>query len=439
MSVLVVGLSHRSAPVAVLERVAVAAEEVTKVLNELRQAPHVDESLVLSTCNRVEVYAEVDKFHGGVSAVSELLAEVSGVPLDTLTPHLYVHYEDRAVQHLFSVACGLDSMVVGEGQILGQLRTAYRVATEERATGRVLGPLVQRALRVGKRARSETAIDRAGASLVGAGLELSAMALGNMSGRPALVVGAGSMGALAGASLRRAGVGDIVVANRTAPAAQRLAATLGGRAAGLDRLAELFAAADVVVSATGAAGTVIQAKVVAAGVRARNGRPLFVLDLALPRDVELAVRELPGVTVVDLDALSSTLEAGSSAQEVEVVRRLVTEDVGEFLAEQRSARVAPTVIALRSKAAQVVDAEIGRLAGRLPAMDERSREEVSASMRRVVEKLLHGPTVRVQQLAVEPGGDSYADALRELFGLDPATVGAVARASVRVEAAEPLP
>ncbi len=434
-----VGLSYRSAPVPLLERLAVAADEVTKVLHELRQAPHVAESLVLSTCNRVEVYADVYKFHGGVSAVSELLAGVSGVPLETLTQHLYVHYEDRAVQHLFSVACGLDSMVVGEGQILGQLRAAYRVATEEGGTGRVLEPLVQRALRVGKRARSETGIDQAGASLVGAGLDLAPPAIGPLAGRPALVIGAGSMSALAGASLRRAGVGAITVANRTAAGAQRLADALGGAAVGLDRLAEAVAAADLVVSATGAAGTVVGVDEVAAGVRARSGRPLFVLDLALPRDVDPAVAALPGVTVVDLEALSTALDGGSTALEVDAVRRIVTDEVGDFLAEQRSARVAPTVVALRSKAAEVVDLELARLAGRLPTLDERSRREVAAAVRRVVDKLLHGPTVRVKELAVEPGGDSYAAALRELFDLDPATAEVVARANVLVEAEESLP
>ncbi|MGI8697962.1 MAG: glutamyl-tRNA reductase [Mycobacteriales bacterium] len=436
MSVLAVGLSHRSAPVPLLERTAVAADELAKVLHELRDAPHVGESLVLSTCNRVEVYADVDKFHGGVSAVSELLAQVSGVPLETLTPHLYVHYEDRAVQHLFSVACGLDSMVVGEDQILGQLRTAYRVAIEEGATGRVLGPLVQRALRVGKRARSETEIDRAGASRVGAGLELAAAAIGPLAGRPALVVGAGSMSALAGASLRRAGVGEITVVNRSAAAAERLAATLDGRAVGLDRLSESMAGVDLVVSATGAAGTVVGEDAVAAGVRARSGRPLFVLDLALPRDVDPAVRTLPGVTVVDLEVLSAALAGGPSSREVEAVRRIVAEEVGDFLGAQRSARVAPTVVALRSKAADVVDAELARLTGRLPDLDERSRREVADAVRRVVEKLLHGPSVRVKELAVEPGGDSYAEALRKLFDLDPAAPGAVARASVGVESAE---
>jgi len=438
VSVLAVGLSHRSAPVPLLERLAVAADEVTKVLHQLRQAPHVEESLVLSTCNRVEVYAEVDKFHGGVSAVSELLAEVSGVPLETLTPHLYVHYEDRAVQHLFSVACGLDSMVVGEGQILGQLRAAYRAATDSDTTGRVLGPLVQRALRVGKRARSETGIDRAGASLVGAGLDLAAAAVGPLAGKAALVVGAGSMGALAAAALRRTGIAQITIANRTPAGAERLAASLDGRAVGLDRLADSFAVADVVVAATGAAATVVRRETVAAGVRARSGRPLFVLDLALPRDVDPAVRELAGVTLVDLEALSTALAGGTTARDVEAVRRIVAEEVGALLAEQRSARVAPTVVALRSKAADVVDAELVRLAGRLPGLDERSRREVAAALRRVVEKLLHGPTVRVKELAVEPGGDSYAEALRELFDLDSATVEAVGRASVRVEAAESL-
>lgn len=438
MSLLVVGLSYRSAPVPVLEQVAVAVDELAKVLHELRQAAHVEESMVLSTCHRVEVYADVDKFHGGVSAVSELLAAAAAVPMETLSPHLYVHYDDRAVQHLFSVACGLESMVVGEGQILGQLRGAYRLAEEAGTTGRTLGRLVQRALRVGKRARAETGIERAGASLVGAGLELAVQTLGPLAGRRALLVGAGSMSALAGAALRRAGVGPITVVNRSAARADRLAATLGGSAVPLTGLGDAVAAADLIVSATGAPGEVLTAAAVAAGARARAGRPLFVLDLALPRDVDLAVRRLANVTVVDLEALSGTLDGAGSTADVDAVRRLVTAEVGQFLAEQRSAGVAPTVVALRSQAAHVVEIELARLTGRLPALDERSREEIAVAMGRVVDKLLHGPTVRVKELAVEPGGDSYAEALRELFGLDPATPGAVARANVAVEAEEGL-
>lgn len=435
MSILVVGLSYRSAPVPLLERASVPADDLPKVLHDLLQGACVREALVLSTCNRVEIYADVDKFHGGVADISQHLAWTSGVPLEDLTPHLYVHYEDRAVQHVFSVACGLDSMVVGEGQILGQLRVAYRVAQEQGASGRVLGALVQSALRVGKRAHSETDIDRAGASLVGSGLELAEGVLGALPGRAGLVVGAGSMSALAAASLRRAGLVDLTVLNRSRANAERLAGEVDGRAAGIGDLVEHLRHADLVVSSTGATGMVITADDVSAALPARSGRPLFLLDLALPRDVDPGVRELPGVTLVDLEALRTALAGRAAEQDLEAVRRIVTAEVGAFLGWQRSVRVAPTVVALRDQAAAVVESELTRLSGRLPDLDDRARAEVAGTVRRVVDKLLHGPTVRVKQLAEEPGGDVYADAVRALFGLDPARPAAVTRAAVGVEEA----
>ncbi len=433
MSVLVVGLSHRTAPVPVLERVSVAAVEPAKLLHALLAAPHVDEALVLATCNRVEAYVDATKFHGGVQDVSELLATASGVALETLTPHLYVHYEDRAVQHLFTVACGLDSMVVGEQQILGQLRAAYRVARDEDAVGRSLGSLAQHALRVGKRVRTDTGIDRAGQSLVTVGLDLAEQALGRLDGRVGVLVGAGSMSALAGATMMRRGVHRVTIANRSHDNAARLADALAGAPATLSELVTAVRDADLLVSCTGATGTVVSADAIRRAMTGRAGRPLFVLDLALPRDVEPAVRELPGVTVADLESMSTVLEGEEGSRDVEEARRIVTDEVGAFLARQRSVRVAPTVTALRAKAQEVVDAELLRLAGRLPDLDERSRLEVAATVSRVVDKLLHAPTVRVKELAESPGGDSYAEALRELFALNPIATEAVLRADVVVE------
>jgi glutamyl-tRNA reductase len=297
MSVLAVGLSHKSAPVATLERAALTGDSLGKLLHDVFHSPDVAGAFVVSTCNRVEVYAEVDKFHGGVSAISELLARHAGVPLSELTPHLYVHYEDRAIQHLLSVACGLDSMVIGESQILGQVRQALRIAGEQGTLGRALSDLGSAALRAGKRAHTETGIDRAGASLVSVGLAAAAERLGAppdgpvpdgpvpdgpvpdgpvpdgpvpdaLAGRSVLVVGAGSMSSLAVATAARMGAGRIVVANRSAARAQRLAATasVSATAADLSRLPEAIAAADLVVSCTGAPGHVITANDVAAAL-----------------------------------------------------------------------------------------------------------------------------------------------------------------------------
>jgi glutamyl-tRNA reductase len=429
MSLLAIGLSHRSAPVELLERAALGSDGIAKLLGNLADAEHVDEVLVLATCNRLEVHAEVRKFHGGVQDVSELLAEHTGVPLETLTDHLYVHYEDRAVQHLFAVAAGLDSMVVGEQQILGQLRVALVTARTEQTLGRSLSPLVDAALRVGKRAHSETGIDRAGRSLVSVAIDLAAQAHGDLRGKRAVVVGAGSMSSLAASGLRDRGVADLAIVNRTAQRAERLAATVGGRAIPLGSLAAAVAEADVVVSCTGAVGTMVPA----AALAGRGGRAVVALDLALPRDIDPAARSLPGVTVIDLETLHGVLEAEEVVADVEAVRRIVTDEVGRYLARQRAGRVAPTVVGLRDPAQQVVEPELTRLLGRLPDADERTTREVRHAVERVVDKLLHTPTVRVKELAETSDGDSYAEVLRELFSLDASATAVVGRADIAVE------
>jgi glutamyl-tRNA reductase len=426
MSVLVVGLSHHTAPVSVLERAALTGDPLAKLLTDTVESEHVSEVVVLSTCNRIEVYAEVEKFHGGVADVSELLGRHTALGRDALTPHLYVHYEDRAVQHLFGVACGLDSMVVGEGQILGQVKAALALAQELGTAGRVLNELVQQALRVGKRAHAQTGIDRAGQSLVSIGLDHGREAIGRLDGLRALVVGAGSMSALAATTLMRAGVGEIAVANRTYQRALRLAEAVRGRAVPLEAVPAELLRADLVISCTGADEILIDAVQVREALAARGGRPMFLLDLALPRDVDPAVRELDGVHLVDLERLSGTGGVAAAA-DVEAVRRIVAEEVAAFALWQRTSQVAPTVVALRSMAADVVAAELARLNGRLPGLGEHDREEIARTVRRVVDKLLHVPTVRVKELAGGPDGHAYAAALRELFDLDLKAVEAVTR------------
>ncbi|MFI6093713.1 glutamyl-tRNA reductase [Streptomyces sp. NPDC051218] len=557
MSLLVVGLSHRSAPVSVLERAALTADAQAKLLQDALAAEPAAEAAVLATCNRIELYADVDKFHAGVAELSTLLAQHSGVGLEELTPYLYVHYEDRAVHHLFSVACGLDSMVVGEGQILGQIKDALARSQELHTAGRLLNDLFQQALRVGKRAHSETGIDRAGQSLVTFGLEQLA---GRepvetwAKGKRALVIGAGSMSSLAAATLARAGVHEVVVANRTLDRAHRLAEILaeGGtgtiaRAVPMDEVAAELTRADVAVSCTGATGLVLTAEAVAAGVSDRTGTPavvgapraaggastatpaprasaevpadpdeacplglsgdgtvgrgvgfsvmgeeavagmdaatleqhaawvdnapaerrddpqreadtitalaaavtatgrvpenrrrpsivetgnvlLALLDLAMPRDIDGAAHRIDGVRLVDIESLAEASADAPMADDVERVRAIVSDEVAAFGAAQRAAHITPTVVALRTMAAEVVANEIARLDGRLPGLPEKERAEITQTVRRVVDKLLHAPTVRVKQLASEPGGAGYADALRTLFDLDPQTVAAVSRA-----------
>ncbi|WP_393079812.1 glutamyl-tRNA reductase [Streptomyces sp. LN704] len=583
MSLLVVGLSHRSAPVSVLERATLTADTQVKLVQDTVAAEPAAEAAVLATCNRIELYADVDKFHAGVAELSTLLAQHSGVGLEELTPHLYVHYEDRAVHHLFSVACGLDSMVVGEGQILGQIKDALAASQELHTAGRLLNDLFQQALRVGKRAHSETGIDRAGQSLVTFGLEqLSSGAPVDVwaKGKRALVIGAGSMSSLAAATLARAGVAEIVIANRTPDRAQRLAQILneneGGawdvtaRAVPMDAVPVELTRADVAVSCTGATGLVLTAGSVEAAVAGRTGqgvvqgvgsartapdagfartasgtavdahaplaptsvgtedncplevstvqgtagfsvlgeaavagmgaaeleqhaawvdkgdaaarapraaglldpeadteaiaalaaavavvgrvperrrpepvaeapRPapvLALLDLAMPRDIDAAVHRLLGVRLVDIESLAEASADAPMAADVDQVRRIVADEVAAFSAALRAAHITPTVVALRTMAADLVASEIARLDGRLPDLDDKQRGEITQTVRRVVDKLLHAPTVRVKQLAAEPGGAGYADALRTLFDLDPETVASVSRAENNTENAK---
>ncbi|MEV6546879.1 glutamyl-tRNA reductase [Streptomyces sp. NPDC051665] len=555
MSLLVVGLSHRSAPVSLLERATLNADAQVKLLQDTVAAEPAAEAAVLATCNRIELYADVDKFHAGVAELSTLLAQHSGVGLDELTPYLYVHYEDRAVHHLFSVACGLDSMVVGEGQILGQIKDSLATAQELHSAGRLLNELFQQALRVGKRAHSETGIDRAGQSLVTFGLQQlsSGTAVEAWAkGKRALVIGAGSMSSLAAATLARAGVAEIVVANRTSDRAERLAQIItespetdvSARAVPMDSVPFELTRADVAVSCTGATGLVLTAETVADAVEGRvsqdaavgrtavadvvrdelpptsvgteDGCPLDLsavqgasgfsvmgeaavagmdaatleqhaawvggsavdrreaarrtpeaeaelitelaamaatvgriperrrpepvahiprpapvlsfLDLAMPRDVDAAVHRVAGVRLVDIESLAEASADAPMAADVDAVRRIVSDEVAAFGAAQRAAHITPTVVALRAMAAEVVAGEIARLDGRLPGLDDKHRAEITQTVRRVVDKLLHAPTVRVKQLAAEPGGAGYADALRTLFDLDQETVASVSRA-----------
>ncbi len=428
MTVLVVGLSHRSAPVEVLERAAVAADDVPKLVVEMLRAEHVAEAMLVSTCNRVEVYAVVDAFHGGLADVSAVLGRHTGMALPELTEHVYVHYAGSAVQHMFAVASGLDSMVVGEAQILGQLREAYSTAAEAGTVGRVLHELAQQALRVGKRVHADTGIDTAGSSVVSEALADAAEALdGTLAGRRAVLVGAGAMGSLAAAHLRRAGAAEIVVLNRTPERARRLAETTSGhgtpsRAGTLDTLATELADADLLVACTGAVGVVVERD----AVHHRHDRPLAICDLGLPHDVDPAVAALPGVRLIDLATLQHRLAEGPRGTAVARAQELVANEAQSYLAAQRSAEVTPTVTALRRRASEVIDAELLRLDARLPKLDVAVREEFAHSVRRVVDKLLHTPTVQVKKLAAGPDGDSYAEALRTLFELDPQTPAAVA-------------
>ncbi|KAA1422143.1 glutamyl-tRNA reductase [Mumia zhuanghuii] len=442
MSVLVVGVSHRSAPVSVLERVALDGDAIAKVAQNALDADHVTESLVVSTCNRVEVYVEADRFHGSVEDISELLVAHSGLSRNDLLRHIYVHYDDAAVAHLFGVASGLDSMVVGESQILGQVRTALQRGQDDATVGPALNLLFQQALRIAKRGHAETGIDKAGPSLVAASLEAVARSGHRLEDMRVLVVGAGAMAALAATTAARRGVAHVSVANRTDASAERLAASVGGSSVRWADLSDALGEADLVISCTGATGTVIGIDQVRAATAGRT-TPYVLIDLALPRDIDEEVAGLPGVMVLGLAELQAMLTDEHGAADVEAVRGIVAGEVAAFLSARHVAKVTPTVVALRSMATSVVDSELERLEGRLRDVDPQVVAELRQTVRRVADKLLHQPTVRIKEMAGRPDALAYANALADLFALDPGTVDAVsavdraASASTDVAGGEP--
>jgi glutamyl-tRNA reductase len=418
MTVLVVGISHRSAPITLLEQLAIDRDGTTKLVEDVLANPHVAEAAALVTCNRLEIYAAVDRFHGSVEDISQRLLAPADGTVESLLPHLYVHYDDGAVSHLFRVAAGLDSMAVGEAQVLGQTKAALTRGQEQGSVGPILNTLFQQALRVGKRAHAETGIDRAAPTLVSAALDRAAPDLG---GRRVVVGGAGGMAGLAAATVVRRDAGEGVVVNRSRERGERLAGEYDGRWAPLTELASEVADADVVVACAGATGVLLDRAAVAAA-----DRPLALVDLALPHDIDPSVADLPGVTLVTLADLAEDLRDSEAGQEVEAVRTIVTAEVEAFVSARRQAQMTPTVVALRSMATDVVESEMARLERRLPGLDETTRSELQQTLRRVTDKLVHQPTVRAKELG-DRDAVSYATALAELFALDPEAVDAMTR------------
>jgi glutamyl-tRNA reductase len=417
MSILVVSVSHKSTSVSHLAELALESHASTKLAEQLVDSEHIDEALVLSTCNRTELYASVSRFHGALDDATQALADVAGLRAGEVRSLCAVFFDEGAVAHMFSVASGLDSLVVGESQVLGQVKSALALGQTHQTVGPVLNSLFQQAIRVGKRVHTETGIGVAGRSLVSAAYALLSEEIGELAGCRVLVVGAGAMAGLAARTAAADGA-FVTCANRTLARAERLAQAVSGTAVALPDLSDALAATDVLVTCTGARTLTI-------GVDDLAGTPVRgVVDLALPADVAPEVAE-HAICLVNLDRLVSDQLDGASAQEIDDARALVRDEVANFLALRRAAQVAPTVVALRSMASDVVTGELRRLEARLPHLDDHERQQIQHSMRRIVEKLLHAPTVRVQELSSEPDAVDYAAALRVLFALDPQTVAAV--------------
>jgi glutamyl-tRNA reductase len=420
VSVVVVGLNHRTVPLDVLERMTVNDARLPKALYDLRTRPNLSEAVVLSTCNRTEIYAVAERYHGAIDDIRSFLTDVSGLNIDAFADHVYAYHDDFAVSHLFKVASGLDSAVVGETEILGQVRTAFERAEDEGATAAVLARLFGRALAVGRRARAETGIARGTTSVSQAAVEMATERLGTLDGRTILVLGAGEIGAgMAVALAATPGLGEILVANRTRARAAKLAARTGGRVVDFGELATALVTADVMLTSTGAPDLIIDRSDIEAVVEHREGRPLLIVDVAMPRDVDAAVATVEGVTLLDMDDLRAFAESGIAERrkEIAAVQAIVDDEVARYFDDLAAREVAPLIADLRAHAESVRTAELERFAARLADLDPKERVAVEALTRGIVNKLLHEPTVRLKDAPGTPKADRLADALRTLFGL----------------------
>lgn len=417
VSVLVVGFNYRTAPVALLERLAIPQERLGKAIHSLVSRDHVAEAVVLSTCNRVEVYASVTRYHGAMGDLRSFFGEWAGLAPEDFASVAYDYFDEGAAAHLFAVVSGLDSMVVGERQIHLQVRQAFKDAQAHGSAGRMLGTLFRQALRVGRRVRGETDLSAGGASMVDAGIEAAERVLDDIAGRSVLLVGAGKMGGLAATRLAER-VRSITVTNRTPEKAGYLAERVGGRVVPMTGLWREVAEADFVVTSTAATHPVLLREDIQAAMRDRSDRPLVVLDLAVPRDVEPGCGAVPGVTVLDIDDVRRLSTAGATGAAVSKAREIVDEEVAGFASWTRSVSVDPVIAALRTRADEVRRGELDRVSGKLAGLDDRQRQAVEAMSKAIVARLLHEPTVRLKQIAERRGAEQYTNAVQELFDLD---------------------
>ncbi len=419
MSVIVVGLNHRTAPVELRERVAVPSSRMVKALHDLSGREHLAEVVLLSTCNRTEIYARSTKFHSAVSDVLEFLSEQGSAPPEDFSEHLYTYYDDSAVSHLFGVAAGLDSMILGEDEILGQVRGAWQLAESEGASGQAMARVFRHAIELGKRVRTDTAIGRRALSVSSAAVALAERTMFSLRGRSVLILGAGDVAEGLGRALIAAGVGEVVVANRTHARAVALAERLGGRAVPLGDLQDVLTSVDVLLTATDSTEVHVERADVEAVMERRGGVPLLIVDVAVPRDVDPGAAQIPGVTLHDVDDLHQLTEAAMDERrrEVDTVREIIGEELERFQTDRAAREVAPLVTSLRDRAEAVRQSELLRFRTKLGALDEETRNAVDALTHGIINKLLHEPTVRLKEAAGTARGELYSDALSSLFDI----------------------
>lgn len=423
MPIVVVGLNHRSADISLLERLSVSEERLPKALHQLGTYEHVVEGAILSTCNRIEIYAVVSKFHGGAQDLRNFLAEFCHVAPEDFADRMYTYHDESALRHLLRVAAGVDSMVVGESEILGQVRRSFQRAADEGLVHRVLGAAFRRAARAGKRARTETAIGRNPVSVSSAAVDLARRAFvdGDLTGKRVAIVGAGKMGRLAARALADAGATDLVVVNRTEEKGTDLASIFDAEALPLARVADAIRDADILISSTTAAQTVIDRPLLESALEGRSeGKPLFIVDIAVPRDVDPAATSLPGVVLRDIDDLKGVVEVniGTRTAEVSKVEAIISEELDAFLAWERATELEPTLTELVGRGEQVREEELARARAKLADLSDAQREIVEQVTRKIVARLLHPPLSKTKGLASSKQGHLYLAALRELFELD---------------------
>jgi len=419
VSVVVIGLNHRTVPLDLLERMTVPAGRLPKALADLHGRDNVTEAVVLSTCNRTEVYASVERFHAAYHDIRSFLSEQAYLPPEAFSDHLYVHYDAEAASHQFTVTAGLDSAVVGESEVLGQVKSAWEAGQAEGTVSSSLNALFRHALEVGKRARTETAIGRHTTSVPQSAVAMATERLGSLEGRRILVLGAGDMGERTVVALSGAGATEVVVANRTWSRAVELAEKVGGRAVHLDDVPDELAKVDLLLTSTGATSIILEHADIEPVTEARQGKPLLIVDIAVPRDVDAGAAELPGVTLLDMDDLRAYADRGRHKREGEVlsVRDIVDEELARYTATATAREVAPLITSLRDRAEEVRTAELERQRTRLEGLTPEQREAVDTITKGMVAKLLHDPTVRMKDAAGSARGERLAESMRDLFDL----------------------
>ena len=419
MQLLLVGLSHRTTPVELRERLDFAARGVDRALTALAGTPSHKEAAIISTCNRVELYVACEDVDSARAGVERFVSDFHGVPPAELAPHLYSKIGQDAARHLFRVAAGLDSLVVGEPQVLGQVKDAYNAAAQVGCTGLLLNKLFHFAFSAGKRVRSETALSEGAVSVSYAAVSLARKIFGDLKGRTVLVLGAGEMGKLTAVHMRSQGVHRLVIMSRTSTHAESLAHTIGGTAMPWESLPTALAEADILITATGSTVPIISRTLVAQTMKARRKRPLFIIDIAVPRDVEAGAGDLEEVFLYNIDDLQAVVQENLSrrATEASQAEGIVSEEVTRFTAWFNSRGAVPTVVALRQRFEAVRQSELRRLEPKLSALGPDARARVDEVTRLIIEKLLISPTEQLKSISDAETVAAYSDALNRLFRL----------------------